>query len=90
MRFRIRALVLLVLFLGMVFAVGALTVENRRLRLVIEQERAWSASKVVTFYDFVLANQTTTGAIGAKTTVKAAAGAAPMPNGPDVFAGRRP
>jgi hypothetical protein len=43
-RFRLRSLVLLVVFLAMACAVGVLTVQNRGLRIEVEQTRAEARS----------------------------------------------
>jgi hypothetical protein len=90
LRFRIRALLLLVLFLGMLLGIGALTLENRRLRTALAMSQKEVASlKTQTLVGNLVLDYDGDGWIDLKLVdSRAAEPASSMPNGTDVFAGQ--
>ena len=82
LRFRIRALVLVVFVLGVILGIGALTLENRRLRADIRRVRA----------EVALANFNAEAVTAMSQVVvfrypdNAGKDRRPMPNGSDAFA----
>jgi hypothetical protein len=92
MRFRIRALVLLVLFLGMLLGIVVVTRENRRLRTALaasEKEVASLRNRTIVS-DYVVDLGIANGRFDVVTfdSIENAT-AQSMPNGPAVFAGRQ-
>jgi hypothetical protein len=87
-RFRIRSFVLLVILLGMLLGIGALTRENRRLRTALAVSEKKAASTQAIIGSLMV---TVNGDRWEMTRIaRATKSATPMPNGPDVFVGRRP
>jgi hypothetical protein len=92
LRFRIRALVLLVLFLGLICGVVTLTLENRRLRVALSAARAEAqTSNAQRIYASLVLDMSNAQVWTQLSTSAPVSGAnAPMPNGSDVFVGEPP